>query len=109
MSVKLLIKDGENSHNFKLNPEPIQIGRSSSSQIKLNDPMVSGKHCTVYIDNGIATIQDLGTTNGTFVDGQKIVNAKINLNTIIKIGNVEITVDSSEMTEQEKSDHLDES
>jgi len=49
-----------------------RIGRSEESEIVLVDPSVSRAHAVVEIDAGEAVVRDLGSTNGTFVNGRRI-------------------------------------
>lgn len=57
-----------------LSGRPITLGRSSSNSLVLDDEFVSGHHARVYQDpaSGRWAIEDLGSTNGTVVSGQKI-------------------------------------
>lgn len=57
-----------------LSGRPITLGRSSSNTLVLDDEFVSGHHARVYQDpaSGRWAIEDLGSTNGTVVSGQKI-------------------------------------
>lgn len=50
----------------------ITIGRSSELDMVLVEDMVSRRHSKVTVSNGEVYIQDLGSTNGTFVNGEKI-------------------------------------
>lgn len=50
----------------------IVIGRSSELDMVLVEDMVSRKHAKIVTDDHTVTIQDLGSTNGTFVNGEKI-------------------------------------
>ena len=45
------------------------IGRSKESDLRVNDSNVSRKHAAVYWNNGRIMIDDLGSTNGTMVNG----------------------------------------
>ncbi len=54
-------------------PEMV-IGRRPSCDIRLDFENVSGKHCTLKFINGTWHVRDLGSTNGTTVNGQKISN-----------------------------------
>ncbi len=53
--------------------KPIRLGTDPSwSQIKFEDPKISATHCEVTVTNGIPMLRDLGSTNGTFVNGRRI-------------------------------------
>ena len=58
---------------FPLRPHrEIVIGRSSDLDMVLVEDMVSRKHAKITTDDHVVTIQDLGSTNGTFVNGEKV-------------------------------------
>lgn len=48
------------------------IGRSSSCHLSLKDEFASGEHCKISVENGTFFIEDLGSTNGTLIDGEQI-------------------------------------
>jgi pSer/pThr/pTyr-binding forkhead associated (FHA) protein len=52
--------------------QEIVIGRSSELDMVLVEEMVSRKHARIALGSGIITIEDLGSTNGTFVNGEKV-------------------------------------
>ena len=64
----------------------IIIGRSSDLDIVLVEDMVSRKHAKIYTHNGQVIIQDLGSTNGTFVNGEKIKRVRLREGDRILIG-----------------------
>lgn len=55
--------------------EPIMIGRSAENDLKLDQASISGKHARVSFDNGKFIVEDLASTNGTYIDGQKITGS----------------------------------
>lgn len=58
--------------NIPLRPnETLQIGRRDGTLL-LDDPLVSGKHCRIVHRAGEFVLQDLGSTNGTTVDGRLV-------------------------------------
>lgn len=66
----------------------ITIGRSSENDIVIDDFKVSRVHLQLVFNNGICSIVDLNSSNGTFVNGQKI-NSEVRLqpNDVVRIGN----------------------
>jgi adenylate cyclase len=51
---------------------PLVIGRRESCDIPMRFPNVSGKHCELSLVDGVWQIRDLGSTNGTKVNGQQV-------------------------------------
>lgn len=72
---------------FPLRPNrEIVIGRSSDLDMVLVEDMVSRKHAKIATDDGSISIQDLGSTNGTFVNGEKIRTVRLKEGDRILIG-----------------------
>ncbi|MEX0833397.1 MAG: FHA domain-containing protein [Actinomycetota bacterium] len=66
--------EGRKLGRFKLSG-PLQIGRGDGSDIRLDDTYVSEHHARLYAKNGSWCIEDLGSTNGTYLNGQRITGA----------------------------------
>jgi hypothetical protein len=64
----------------------VVIGRSSELDMVLVEDMVSRKHAKITVQAGKITIEDLGSTNGTFVNGEKIKQARLKEGDRILIG-----------------------
>ena len=62
---------------FSLEGDQLVIGRDSSSAIAINDAEISRKHARLTFQGGKYVIEDLGSTNGTFVNGQRLVSAVV--------------------------------
>jgi hypothetical protein len=72
---------------FPLKPDKqIVIGRSGELDMVLVEDMVSRKHAKINTNAGKITIEDLGSTNGTFVNGEKIKHARLKEGDRILIG-----------------------
>jgi len=69
--------------------QTISIGRDASSNIVLNDKTVSRNHAQLMISgDGRVLIKDLGSTNGTFVNGNRITEFYLNQGDVVKCANV---------------------
>ncbi len=77
-----------NGKNYQLNQGTTTIGRSKQSDIPiLNDPTVSGQHIKIVEENGHYTLYDLGSTNGTWVNGYKVRQPMLlDINDEIRLG-----------------------
>lgn len=63
---------------FPLRPDrDVRIGRQSDLEMVLIEDMVSRRHAKISTRGGEIVIEDLGSTNGTFVNGQKVQSATI--------------------------------
>lgn len=70
-----------------LGTEPLTIGRSSESGLVIRDDYTSTHHARLLLWNDEWMIQDLDSTNGTFLDGKRVsVPTQVPLDTPIRIG-----------------------
>ncbi|NET73587.1 MAG: FHA domain-containing protein [Sphaerospermopsis sp. SIO1G2] len=72
-SFQLVARRGPKAgEKFPLKTQTIIIGRDSTADIHLNDPEVSRNHCRLILEESAYYLQDLGSTNGTFVDSTRL-------------------------------------
>jgi predicted component of type VI protein secretion system len=62
---------------FPLEGDVLTIGREAGNQIVINDAEVSRKHTQLVFQGGKFIITDLGSTNGTFVNGQRLTGQHV--------------------------------
>ncbi|MCS5715902.1 FHA domain-containing protein [Herbiconiux sp. CPCC 205716] len=85
---RLVITSGpKNNSEIPLGTEPLTIGRSSDSSVVIRDDYTSTHHARLMVWGEEWVIQDLDSTNGTFLDGQRVTSpVHVPLNTPIRIG-----------------------
>jgi len=67
--------------------DEVRIGRGSNNEIVLRDFSVSRSHATIRLNaDGTWTIEDLGSTNGTFVNDRAVTEAPLRLDARLRIG-----------------------
>ena len=77
---------------FALGPE-ITVGRAGGCSIVLDEQYVSQVHCRIFIRDGSVFAEDLGSTNGTWVNGSRAVGQMpARLGDRIQVGNVVMEV-----------------
>ncbi len=62
---------------FQLEGDVLTIGRDASNQIPINDAEISRKHSQLVLQGGKYVLTDLGSTNGTFVNGQRVTGQHV--------------------------------
>jgi hypothetical protein len=85
---RLVITSGPKAGlELSLGDEPLTIGRSSESGLVIRDDYTSTHHARLMLWDGTWVVQDLDSTNGTFLDGTRVtLPTPIPLNTPIRIG-----------------------
>ena len=91
LKILLKLKDAELKTIETDNPE-ITIGRSKKSDIHLNNLGVSKKHARIIRKDGIYFIEDLQSTNGTFLQEEQIQRALLSGDDIITIGKYSLVI-----------------
>jgi hypothetical protein len=81
----VLVVDGPGTRH-QLSTGRNVIGRGTDADIRLPDTGVSRKHVDVVLDGGVATAEDLGSTNGTLVNGRRITRQPLADGDVIRIG-----------------------
>jgi len=62
---------------YPLSKSEIYIGRDVSNDIAVNDPEISRKHARLTLQGDTFVVEDLGSTNGTFVDAQRLMGPHV--------------------------------
>ncbi|CAD5989187.1 FHA domain-containing protein [Agreia sp. COWG] len=87
-ATRLAITSGTKSGTeIPLGTMPLTIGRSTDSSVVIRDDYTSTHHARLMVWNEEWMLQDLDSTNGTFLDGKRVTSpVNVPLNTPIKIG-----------------------
>ena len=80
------------THPFVISKNETSIGRHDSNDIPIPEQTVTGKHAKIVMADGKLTLVDLGSTNGTFVNGVRIRSHELKSGDRFRLGNVEMTL-----------------
>lgn len=84
---------------------PVTIGRDSESvDCAINDSRLSRRHVVLHAD-GLLSVVDASSKNGTFVDGVKVVEVKVSAGAVIRIGDTHLVIDEFLPGRAEGSSH----
>lgn len=90
MRAKLVAADGGKSH--ELVKDMTLVGRDDNCDIRLEHKSVSKLQCVLVKTDGVVLLRDLGSTNGTRVNGQRVRRAALLPNDTLAIANVRYLV-----------------
>jgi pSer/pThr/pTyr-binding forkhead associated (FHA) protein len=66
-----VVRGPDQGRSFSLGPQSL-VGRDPTSSIHLTDEEISRRHAIIILGEGRCTIEDLGSSNGTYLDGQLV-------------------------------------
>lgn len=103
MPIVLFIREEDEVHSVLLSHKPIVMGRSSSCDIRLSDEKISSRHIALKVNSsGKVIIKDLGSTNGTYLNGSLIEESLLMLEDQLFIGAVSLWIDPDQLSIREK-------
>ena len=97
MSDVILLQNHSPDHSltiFHLEPGTFVLGRSAQCDFIVNDASISRRHAAITFLDGCVTVKDLESSNGTFLDGKRIKESRVNLGQSIRFGKVAFTIAS---------------
>jgi pSer/pThr/pTyr-binding forkhead associated (FHA) protein len=111
MKAQLTVVFGKPRNTVKMLPlGDCLIGRGDECQVRTNSPLVSRQHCLVHVTKESAVLRDLGSTNGTLVNGKRILGERILVpGDLLQIGPVvfefcDASVESTAATSETRND-----
>ena len=78
---------------FKIEQGEITLGRSGDATIRLQDEGVSRVHCRLEAGPTAVEVVDLSSTNGTFVNDERVNRASLTSGDRLRVGRVELTIE----------------
>jgi len=85
----------------RIDKEEISIGREDTNDIVLNNPSISRRHSVIRVSDGIVSIKDLGSVNGTFINNVKMDEAVLDIGDEIVVGKYMIKLKSEKSLDPE--------
>ena len=79
-----------------LKDSAVSIGRAADNDIHIKDSTVSSQHAKIVTYYDASYVEDLGSTNGTFVNGKRIQKHILNPDDVISVGTHTLKVESGQ-------------
>jgi hypothetical protein len=80
-------KVGSRGRSSRSPPAGILVGRNPECSLVLDDDFTSGRHLRLFLREGSWWVEDLGSTNGTFLDAARLTTAQpVGVGSVLRIG-----------------------
>jgi pSer/pThr/pTyr-binding forkhead associated (FHA) protein len=106
MAKLVVLSAGMTGRTHELKAEKTTIGRVEDNTFQIAEASVSSHHCEVLLRGNDVVVHDLDSTNGTFINGEKVTEKVIKPNQILRLGQVEIRLETDTPAAPTKK-HLD--
>jgi pSer/pThr/pTyr-binding forkhead associated (FHA) protein len=92
---KLVIQNqGMTGRAHELSVDRTTIGRVEDNTFQIADPSVSSHHCEVHLRGSDIVIRDLNSTNGSYINGNKIEESALKPGQVLRLGQVELKLEA---------------
>ncbi len=92
----VVLTEGFTGQTYELKVEKTTIGRVDDNSFQIPEGSVSSHHCEVLLRGNDVVVKDLSSTNGTFINGQKTSEAVLKSGQILRLGQVEMRLESGD-------------
>jgi len=93
MSKLVLLSEEFAGRTYELSVEKTTVGRVDDNAFQISEPSVSSHHAEIILRGNDVVIKDLNSTNGTFINGDKITEAVLKPGQVLRFGSVELKLD----------------
>ena len=94
MAKLVILTQGLNGRAHELNVDCTTVGRVDDNLFQIAEPSVSSHHCEIHRRGGEIFIRDLNSTNGTFINGEKITEGVLKPGQTLRLGNIELKLEA---------------
>jgi len=95
MAKLVILTEGLTGLTHELSVNPTTVGRAEGNLFQIIEPSVSGRHCEILLRGNEVVVRDLTSTNGTFIQGERITEAILKPGQILRLGRVNLRLEAS--------------
>lgn len=94
MAKLVVLSAGMTGRTQELKVDKTTIGRVEDNTFQIAEASVSSHHCEVLLRGNEVVVRDLNSTNGTFINGEKVSESVIKPGQILRLGQIEMRLDT---------------
>lgn len=96
MAKLVVLSPEQKGRSYELAVDKTTIGRVDDNTFQIAESSVSSHHCEVLLRGGDVVVKDLNSTNGTFINGEKISEAVLKPGQTLRLGQIELKLETGE-------------
>ena len=94
MAKLVVLSVGMTGRTQELKAEKTTIGRVEDNTFQIAEPSVSSHHCEVLLRGQDVVVRDLNSTNGSYINGEKITESVMKPGQILRLGQIEMRLET---------------
>jgi pSer/pThr/pTyr-binding forkhead associated (FHA) protein len=94
MAKLVLLSTGMTGRTHELKADKTTIGRVEDNMFQIAEPSVSSHHCEVLLRGNDVIVRDLNSTNGTYINGDKVSEGPLKPGQILRLGQIEMRLET---------------
>jgi len=98
----VLLSAGMTGRTHELKADTTTIGRVEDNTFQIAEPSVSSHHCEILLKGSEVVVKDLGSTNGSFINGEKVTESVLKPGQLLRLGQIEMRLETDSMTTPSK-------
>jgi hypothetical protein len=106
MAKLVVLSVGMTGRTQELKAEKTTIGRVEDNTFQIAEPSVSSHHCEVLLRGKDVVVRDLNSTNGSYINGEKVTESVMKPGQILRLGQVEMRLET-DMPAAPAKKHMD--
>src|SRR5688572_28903776 len=96
MARLVLLSEGLTGQTYELKSEKTTVGRLPDNAFQIPEPSVSSHHCEITLRGSEIFVRDLDSTNGSFINGERIKEGTVKPGQILRLGMVDMRLETGE-------------
>jgi pSer/pThr/pTyr-binding forkhead associated (FHA) protein len=97
MAKLVLLSAGMTGRTHELKVDKTTIGRVEDNTFQISEPSVSSHHCEILLRGTDVVVRDLNSTNGTYINGEKVAESIIKPGQVLRLGQIEMRLETDSM------------
>lgn len=93
MAKLVILSEGMTGRSHELTVDKTTIGRVEDNTFHIADPSISSHHCEITLRGTDVVVHDLNSTNGTFIEGEKVSESVLKPGQVLRLGQIQLRLE----------------